>query len=229
MGAAMAAGERAQWMRDHWWWRPGWRAGRRLCTFHVTFRDEDDTVDGASALRRLVSAYQAGLASLPGMGRVPLESLHLTMQNVGFADEVGGDQLSAIADRARAACASLEPFDLTFTGAFVLVEAVILLPVPAEPVALLRDTLRAAIVDVLGADALPEAPEQVYGFHPHVSIGYATGEGSARPYIDAVRAVRPEPATVRVRAASLIDMHRDERIYDWRTRATIPLGGRPRA
>src|SRR6266540_2104451 len=24
-------------MRDHWWWRPGWRAGRRLYTSHLTY------------------------------------------------------------------------------------------------------------------------------------------------------------------------------------------------
>ncbi len=225
----MAVGERAPRMRDHWWWRPGWRVGRRMCTFHVTFRDEEGAVDGANELRRLVGAYQVELEGISGLGPVPMASLHLTMQDVGFVDEVGADQLSAVADRAGAACAGLEPFDLTFTRAFVLVEAVILLPVPAEPVAQLRDTLRAAIGDVLGADAVADTPEQVYGFHPHVSIAYATAEGSARPYIDAVRAVRPEPATVRVRAASLIDLHRDERVYQWRTRATIPLGGRPPA
>ncbi len=161
----MAVGERAPWMRDHWWWRPGWRVGRRMCTFHVTFRDEDAAVDGSDELRRLVGAYQAGLAGLSGLGPVPLGSLHLTMQDVGFTDEVDDDRLSAVADRARAACASLEPFDLTFSRAFVLVEAVMLLPTPAEPVALLRDTLRAAVGDVLGADAVAGAPEQAHGFY----------------------------------------------------------------
>jgi hypothetical protein len=24
-------------MADHWWWRPGWRPGRRMYTWHVTF------------------------------------------------------------------------------------------------------------------------------------------------------------------------------------------------
>lgn len=194
-----------------------------MCTFHVTFRDEDAAVDGAVELRRVVGAYQAGLAGLSGVGSVPLESLHLTMQNVGFTDEISDDQLSAVAVRARAACASLEPFDLTFARALVLLEAVMLFPVPAEPVAQLRDALRAAISDVLGADAVADAPEQAHGFYPHVSIAYATTEGSAQPYIDAVRAVRPEPVTVRVRAACLIELHRDERVYQWRTRATIPL------
>lgn len=27
-------------MADHWWWRPGWRPGRRMYAFHFTFGDQ---------------------------------------------------------------------------------------------------------------------------------------------------------------------------------------------
>jgi hypothetical protein len=27
-------------MRRHWWWRPGWRPGRRLYAWHLTFGDQ---------------------------------------------------------------------------------------------------------------------------------------------------------------------------------------------
>jgi hypothetical protein len=29
-------------MADHWWWRPGWRHGRRMYYWHVTFLWEWD-------------------------------------------------------------------------------------------------------------------------------------------------------------------------------------------
>jgi hypothetical protein len=39
-------------MRNHWWWRPGWRVGRRMCTWHATF-------EGHPALHGLAERYQA--------------------------------------------------------------------------------------------------------------------------------------------------------------------------
>jgi hypothetical protein len=79
-------------MRRHWWWRPGWRPGRRLHAWHLTFGDQ--TVSrGRAELRRVAGDYQARLAGLPGLGLVPAEWLHLTVQPVGFADEVGAGDL----------------------------------------------------------------------------------------------------------------------------------------
>jgi hypothetical protein len=99
-------------VRDHWWWRPGWRLGRRAYTFHVTF--EDASVDGAGELRRLVAAYQRRLQGVAGLDMVPLSWLHLTMQNLGFTDEVSDSDCRAIASAAREGCARRAPFQLTF-------------------------------------------------------------------------------------------------------------------
>src|SRR5215472_9590396 len=142
-------------MRNHWWWRPGWRVGRRVYTFHLTFRDADATVAGGADLRRLAAEHQARLVGAgagvpPGLDAVPLEWLHLTMQNVGFADEVGEERLREVAARATAACASVAPFDLRFAEASVFPEAVMVLPGPPAPVADLREALRGAIGAVLG-------------------------------------------------------------------------------
>src|SRR6266705_2535240 len=49
----------AERMADHWWWRPGWRQGRRMYAWHVTFADQP-------AVQRLAGRYQAALAGLPG-------------------------------------------------------------------------------------------------------------------------------------------------------------------
>src|SRR6202035_5627646 len=84
-GAGVAPGRvvsgDAERMRDHWWWRPGWRPGRRMYAWHFTF-------DGETALHELVDVYQQRLAGLPGLDPIPRQWLHLTTQGIGFTDEV---------------------------------------------------------------------------------------------------------------------------------------------
>ena len=84
----------AERMRDHWWWRPGWRPGRRMYTWHFTF-------DGQTALHELVDAYQERLAGLPGLDPIPRQWLHLTTQGIGFTDEVPDADIEAIIEASR--------------------------------------------------------------------------------------------------------------------------------
>jgi hypothetical protein len=44
-------------MRNHWWWRPGWREGRHIYACHLTFDDQPQ-------LRELVADYQQALSSM---------------------------------------------------------------------------------------------------------------------------------------------------------------------
>lgn len=81
-------------MRDHWWWRPGWRPGRRMYTWHFTF-------DGQTALHELVNAYQERLAGLPSLDPIPRQWLHLTTQSIGFTDEVSDSDIDAIVKASR--------------------------------------------------------------------------------------------------------------------------------
>ncbi len=59
-------------MTDHWWWRPGWRPGRRMYYWHVTFPE-------APAVQAFAAAARERLAGLPGMDLVPGQWLHLTI------------------------------------------------------------------------------------------------------------------------------------------------------
>jgi hypothetical protein len=77
---------------DHWWWRPG----RRRYAWHVTFADIPSV--GRLAAR---ARARARLAGLPGLDLVPARWLHLTMQDVGFTDEVPDADLAAIVAAAR--------------------------------------------------------------------------------------------------------------------------------
>src|ERR1035438_8497606 len=89
-------------IEDHWWWRPGWRPGRRMYTWHVTFGEMPCVGD-------LAAHVQARLAGLPGLDLVPGRWLHLTTQGVGFTDEVVSADVVAIVDAAQRRPAGGEP------------------------------------------------------------------------------------------------------------------------
>jgi 2'-5' RNA ligase len=205
-------------VRDHWWWRPGWRQGRRAYTFHVVF--DGGTIDGADQVQRLVREYQAAVSDLGGLDSIPVKWIHLTVQGVGFVDEVDERDVEAVLAAARQRCAELAPFELTFERAIVSDEGIMLPGAPITPAAALRRALRAGIGDVWGEAGVPEGE----AFIPHVSVAYSSASGSAARFVQAVEASTPQPATVAVRAASLIVLDRDARMYRWRPYASVVLG-----
>ena len=202
-------------MRDHWWWRPGWRVGRSFYTWHITFADQPPAA-------QLVADYTPLLDRLPVLDPVPLRWLHLTMQGIGFADEVTRADVDAIVATARRRCADLAPPRITLGPAYVDPEALSLPVTPIEPLAAIRRAVREAIGDVWGADRVPEPAE---GFRPHVSLGYSNATGPAEPVELALRSAEEHTADVTVTAISLIDLNRDHKSYEWTEVATVPLGG----
>lgn len=117
----------AQMMRDHWWWRPGWRVGRSFYTWHVTFDDQ-------LAAHQLAADYAPIFEGLPTLDPIPVRWLYLTMQGIGFTDEVHRADVDAIADSARDRCRALAPFTITLGPAQVDPEALMLPVRPTEPV-----------------------------------------------------------------------------------------------
>lgn len=201
-------------MINHWWWRPGWRVGRQFYTWHLTFADVPD-------VHRLARAY-APYLDLPSLDLIPDTWLHLTMQGVGFVDEVDPGDVDKIVQAARIQLAQIEPFIISLGPTVVDDEVVRLEVAPVVPVRELRDRLRAAIVEVWGPDDVPEAAD---GFTPHVSLAYSNREGDMAPIQAAASAVTPEPAIVTVTHADLILLNRDQQQYQWTTHAQVPLGG----
>jgi 2'-5' RNA ligase len=205
--------ETVQTMRDHWWWRPGWRVGRSFYTWHVTFDDQP-------AVRRLAANYSRVLDDLPTLDPIPTRWLHLTMQGIGFTDEVDRPDVDAIADATRDRCAALAPFTITLGPARVDPEALMLPVHPAEPVTRLRTEIRAAIADVWGPDKVPEHADS---FRPHVSLAYSNAAGPAEPIIQRLAARSVTPAEITVHRAALIDLNRDHHAYEWTDIATADL------
>ncbi len=199
-------------MQDHWWWRPGWRPGRRMYTWHFTF-------DGQPAVHDLAAAYQMRLDGLPDLDMIPARWLHLTTQGVGFTDEVTDDQVAAIITCSRERLSGFAPHHVTLGPAKVTPEAILLDVAPVAPLAAIRRELRGAIADVLGSRRLMETDE----WTPHVSVAYSSGAAPAAPYVAALEDGGTVPTVIS--DVELIVLGRDQHLYEWTTRADIRLAG----
>jgi 2'-5' RNA ligase len=204
-------GESIEAMADHWWWRPGWTVGRRFYTWHLTFAGQRD-------VQRLAAAYRTALADVPGLDLIPDEWLHLTMQGIGFVDEVETSVVDVIVEAARVRLAAVEPFTLEFTRPGIDPESVHWALKDSGPAAV-RTAIRAGMGTVL-----PDVPENEDGFRAHVSIAYSSSVGPAEPVYAALKRIDEPLATARITAAQLIVLHRDRRMYEWTIYASVPLG-----
>ncbi|WP_369696823.1 2'-5' RNA ligase family protein [Streptomyces sp. XD-27] len=172
----------------------------------------------APDVHRYAAAYRDALAHLPGLDPIPDQWLHLTMQGLGFIDEVDERDVQAIAAAAQRRLADLPALELTLTDVIVTPEAVLAPAQPTDAVTAVRETIRSAIAEVW--PTVPEAPD---GFRPHVSIAYSNSEAPAEPVYQALSTVNTAPATARITAADLIVIHRDQRMYEWEPYAHAPM------
>jgi hypothetical protein len=198
-------------VRDHWWWRPGWKSGRRFYTFHFTFERQP-------AVQRLAAEVRERLAGFPALDPVPGRWLHLTTQGIGFTDEVSDGDLTAITAAARDRLTVVRAAEVTVSAPRAASEGVASRVGPDGALDPARDALRAAIGDVWGAGKVPEGPE----WSPHVSYAYASADADGGPYDAALDGLAP--VTVTVAAVDLIRLGRDRRVYEWETLASLPLG-----
>jgi 2'-5' RNA ligase len=211
--ADLAPGQHADQVHNHWWWRPGWTVGRRYYAFHVTF-------DGAKALHDLAGTYRNALAELaPPHTPVPDRWLHLTMQGIGFTDEVSSAQLASVTDAARTALSQAPPSTTAFHFPIVADEAIAVPAEPDRPLVDIRLLLRRAVAEAAGQGQPAEADK----FRPHVSVAYLTTSGPSEPYIAAIRLVSAPPAVVDITHIDLIEMHRDNLMYEWTIVDRLPI------
>ncbi|SDI86853.1 2'-5' RNA ligase family protein [Nonomuraea jiangxiensis] len=203
-------------VRSHWWPREGWWLGRLVHTWHLTF-------EHAPQLHRLAERYQSALATIDGHKAIPTRWLHLTLQSVGYADEVSDDRLAQVTKAVSARVGELPPFELTFHRPTVVGEAVVLTPTPEGPVHRLWQEIRAGITEATGNTPRTKA------FHPHVSLTYFNTPGPAQPYVEALNTAEAEPVGVNVDQVALIVQRRvlePEWVYRWDLNTTAPLATR---
>lgn len=196
-------------LTDHWWWRPGWRPGRRYLTWYVVF---DETSPVVALARRMQAALD-----VPYLDPVPADGFHLTVQGVGFADAVDADEVRALGERARERCTRLEPFPVEVGPVAGYRGGVFLRVTPWRPLQLLRARLR----DAIGRPV----PDEPAVFKPHVSIAYCNTETPAGDLVDQVRRLRDlPPISETVDSIRLLRLRRDDHAYRWDVERTVTLG-----
>ena len=91
---------------------------------------------------------------------------------------------------------------------------------PSEPAAFadLRNEIRAGIADARGY-----VSEKAAGFRAHASVAYSNGTLRTRGLRRALDDVDAENPVSTFSEASLICMHREDRMYEWETQRSVPL------
>lgn len=103
----------------------GVAARRNVYTWHLTF-------EHAQNLHEHVWRYQEALTG-SRLHLVPPEWLHLTMQALGFTDEISDTDRDAAVRSVSTAVRPLQAFTLTFGPPTVRTEAIAIHPTPDEP------------------------------------------------------------------------------------------------
>ncbi|HEV7899971.1 MAG TPA: 2'-5' RNA ligase family protein [Planosporangium sp.] len=198
------------------WNRPGWVDGRHSYHWLLTFEQ-------ASELRVLAARCQAQLQELPGLDLVPLSSLHVTLQRVGFTDQIAPAEVHAIAEAGRVRCAALTPLVLRIGPLAGSAGAVRFSVGPHAPVGHVLNAVRAAVADVRGDGTLPDSDGN---FIPHVSIAYSNADAPSAPVIQRVAALRSlGSVAARIDAVRLVELRRVGHSYAWEPVARVRLGG----
>jgi 2'-5' RNA ligase len=212
LGEELERFRKIQWLTNHWA-RP---IGPRAYYWYLTF-------DHSSGLRYLAERCQREI-SFPHYDLTPPSDLHLTLDRIGFEDDVTRNDLSAIEAAATRACQRVTPFDITIGALGGTPGAIGFTAYPERPIRALRDELRGATLSVYRS-----APIKHSTFHPHVAIAYCNSDDV--PAAGAVAAVESVRATARIsltiRDVSLVLLARRPRAYEWTTLLHIPLSGRP--
>jgi 2'-5' RNA ligase len=184
---------------DHWYSRPGWFPGRLFDTWHLVFDDP--------AIQELAARCRTAIAGLPGLHPVPNEWLHLTIQGVGWSDELTDNDRDKVVQSVTEHLNDFGEFVIKLGPPLVKGEALVLPATPTRTLQELRNRLRTAIAVALSRPA-PIADEQANGFLPHVSVAYAYHDADATPYTAALNTVSPATTGATVRHVAFIRQDR---------------------
>ncbi|MFU8853430.1 2'-5' RNA ligase family protein [Micromonospora sp. SL1-18] len=177
-----------------------------------------------ASLVRLVEGYQASLRGLSTLDLIPPGWLHLTMQGIGFVDEIGDSQVVELTDRLRDRLVTLTPSVVAFHRPIVRPEAVYLPADPPEPIRALRSVVHGVIAEVLGDDRVEQLPRDAAAYRPHVSIAYSNARQDVGPIAEALNNVQTEPVPVVLDHVDLLRFHRDHRMYEWTEAVPLRIG-----
>jgi 2'-5' RNA ligase len=201
-------------MRD-FWETHRWPKDERRAHWHLLFDDQPAVHDYARAHAELLARH-------PELSLVPVEWLHATLQSIG---PLSPALAAAVAEAARPALAGIEPFEIEIGPAQAIHNGVVPAIYPEDRISALFWALRQATQSVVGAEAMPTAPDR---FWPHLSLAYSGARWDHDELSRALARLRPPRPRVRVTSAVLVDQEQAWRdTYTWRVIAEAPLGTPP--
>ncbi len=199
-------------------WPAAWAPDRRYLIF----------VAEVGQQASVTAAAERVLHAIAGLGVPPLDARrrHLTIQSVGFLDELPPNAASVVALEARAALAGCSPVEVSIAGAGSFAEAAVLWVEPWEALAAIRDLLLDGVSLLEPARADRSLPAEEGGFAPHVSIAYYVERiptGPIAAALDLVGTFSDPPFSLD--ALQLISVGPPSGAQlDWEVMATFPLG-----
>jgi len=200
-------------LRNHWHWRPEWAVDRPCGLWYLTFESQPD-------LSRQAEQAQAHLRELSQVDVVPVGWLHLTLDDVAFADELGPGQVEEVVEAARTAVRGWPAPAITLGPVAAMEDAVVLQAGPAAELTGLRDRLRAATTTVLG----PETVSGLDDFWPHVTLAYLNDACAPEDVMAPLAPVAAAQVAVAVPRLTLASVTRRDRHYQWTALAQLHLG-----
>ena len=200
-------------LAEHWRWRPDWRRDRACLWWYLTFED-------APAVRTLARGVQDLLGRAPQLDLIPSPWLHLTLLEVGFADEVPPATVDSVVDTTRRALEEFPSFDLVL-GPVLSLPGAVVLQAHADALVPLHERLTDAVLAARGADAVGA----LRAFVPHVSVAYVNRDCDPHEVMGPLDGADPPSASpsVTVTRVRLAAVTRERRHYQWTTRAVVPL------
>ena len=198
---------------DHWRWRPDW-AAERACTFWYL------TIPDGSVRLPALEEYVGALAGVPWLDAVPTRWWHLTLTEIGYADELDAGLLREVAAGVAEVVAGHRALRLGLGPVVRFRTALALAAGPDDGLRTLQAAVRQRTQEVLGADRPVMHPQR---FRPHVSLAYVNRDVPGED-VDAVLAQAPAvDAGVTLDRVTLAAVTRQDRHYRWRVADEVRL------
>lgn len=183
-----------------------------MLAWHLTF-------EGETELHRLAQDAQRALAGFDVLDPVPPEWLHLSLATFGATTDVTDDCIRQAINAAHQHIEVLDSLELTFARTVVFAESVVLCPDDSPGLRGLRSALQDSVRQVRGAGA----PVDHDAFVPHVSVAYASGPAAGADIVAALETAGLPDVGPAHPTLTLVEMHRDGRLYRWRPVSAFPL------
>ena len=133
-------------------------------------------------------------------------------------------ELHRLTDALTQELSKIDPPTVSFRSLTVDPEAIYLKAHPADALYPLRARMYRAVIDAIGANDSASDMPAPREFNPHASIAYVCADGQAQPIAEALQAVTTTTVTATFRKASLLEFHRDHRMYEWTSAEPIAIG-----